>query len=264
MSEVTVPPQYKRFVALGDSFVEGVGDVEPRCPNGVRGWADRVAEVMARADPEFRYANLGIRGRVLPAVLGEQLEPALAMNPDLVAIFAGVNDLLRPSADIDALIESYDEAIGRLQSNGATVVTFTAYDTGGKSVFGALRGRFAVYNELLREVVERRGVTLVDFWRMRVYSEPRMWEFDRLHMSTAGHVSMAIEVLRTLGIDNDLIPVELGPAQRVSPTQRRRDSRQWTVEYAIPWVGRRLRGVSTGDTIRPKYPELTAMAPSET
>lgn len=263
MSDTAGTPAFKRFVALGDSFSEGVGDVEPRCPNGVRGWADRVAEVMAREDPEFRYANLAIRGRLLPAVLSEQIEPALEMKPDLVAICAGANDLLRPTADIDALIESYDEAIGRLQDAGAHVVTFTAYDTGGKSVFGALRGRFAVYNELLREVVERRELTLVDFWRMRIFRERRMWEFDRMHMSSAGHVYMAIEVLRALGIENDLEPVELGPAVRVSPSERRRDSRQWTVEYAMPWVGRRLRGVSTGDTIAPKYPELTAMAPSE-
>ncbi|PZT92351.1 MAG: SGNH hydrolase, partial [Gordonia sp. (in: high G+C Gram-positive bacteria)] len=128
MSETS--PSFKRFVAIGDSFAEGVGDVEPRCPNGVRGWADRVAEVMAREDPEFRYANLAIRGRLLPAVLGEQLEPALAMKPDLATICAGANDLLRPSVDIDALIESYDAAVGRLQDAGATVIAFTAYDTG--------------------------------------------------------------------------------------------------------------------------------------
>ena len=30
-----------RFVALGDSFTEGVGDDDPTRPNGVRGWADR-------------------------------------------------------------------------------------------------------------------------------------------------------------------------------------------------------------------------------
>lgn len=262
MSDTVAPPSFKRFVVLGDSFGEGVGDVEPRCPNGVRGWADRVAEVMARADPEFRYANLAIRGRLLSAVVSEQLGPAVEMKPDLVAISAGASDLLRPNVDIDTLIEDYDAAIGRLQDTGARVVTFTVHDTGNKPVFGALRGRFAVYNELLREVVDRRNLTLVDFWRMRVFRERGMWEFDRMHMSTAGHVYMAIEVLDALGIEHDLVPVELGPPQQMSPTQRRRDSRQWTVEHAMPWVGRRLLGVSTGDTIAPKYPELTAMTPS--
>ena len=46
-----------RFVALGDSFTEGVGDDDPTRPNGVRGWADRVAEQLCAADPDFGYAN---------------------------------------------------------------------------------------------------------------------------------------------------------------------------------------------------------------
>jgi hypothetical protein len=74
----------KRLVTLGDSFTEGVGDDDPAAPNGVRGWADRVAEQLAAREPDFRYANLAIRGKLLPQILGEQLEPALAMAPDLV------------------------------------------------------------------------------------------------------------------------------------------------------------------------------------
>jgi lysophospholipase L1-like esterase len=50
-----------RYVALGDSFTEGVGDHDPRLPNGVRGWADRVAEVLATKQPDFTYANLAVR-----------------------------------------------------------------------------------------------------------------------------------------------------------------------------------------------------------
>lgn len=53
-----------RYVAIGDSFTEGVGDVDPRRPNGVRGWADRVAAAIGSVDPEAVYANLAIRGRL--------------------------------------------------------------------------------------------------------------------------------------------------------------------------------------------------------
>jgi len=257
-------PMFKRFVAVGDSFAEGVGDVEPRCPNGVRGWADRVAEVLARRDAEFRYANLALRGRLMPAIIEEQLEPALAMRPDLVAICAGANDLIRPTVDIDALIEQYDGAIGRLQDAGATVVSFTAYDTGGTPVFGALRGRLAIYNELLREVVDRRGIVLVDFWRMHEYTERRMWEFDRMHLSAAGHQRMAIGVLDALGIDHELEPIEFVAGVSMSAAERRKNTRQWTHQYALPWVGRRLRGVSSGDVLDPKYPELTQLMPIDT
>src|SRR4051794_17875285 len=56
------PRTFHRFVALGDSFTEGVGDPDPARPNGLRGWADRVAEAIAADNPDFRYANLAIRG----------------------------------------------------------------------------------------------------------------------------------------------------------------------------------------------------------
>ncbi|MEY3195759.1 MAG: hypothetical protein RL252_86, partial [Actinomycetota bacterium] len=38
-----------------------------------RGWADRVADVMADAQPGFQYANLAIRGKLLKQVIDEQL-----------------------------------------------------------------------------------------------------------------------------------------------------------------------------------------------
>src|SRR5918911_1267525 len=111
---------FHRYVALGDSFTEGVGDPDPARPNGLRGWADRVAEVLAgRADADFGYANLAIRGRKLPAIIEEQVEPALALRPDLVTIHGGGNDVLRPRVDLDALAQRYDDAVGRLIGSGA-------------------------------------------------------------------------------------------------------------------------------------------------
>ncbi|RYJ05379.1 MAG: SGNH/GDSL hydrolase family protein, partial [Actinomycetales bacterium] len=191
---------FHRYVALGDSFTEGVGDHDPTRPNGVRGWADRVAEVLDGQVDDFSYANLAIRGRKLLPIIDEQLEPALALQPDLVSIYAGANDVLRPRIDIDRLVEAYDRAVGRLHAAGAHVVMFTAYDPGGAPVFGALRGRFAVYNELVRQVAERHDATLVDFWRLRDYRDDRFWDVDRMHMSSVGHQRMAVAVLDALGV----------------------------------------------------------------
>ncbi|RYJ02430.1 MAG: SGNH/GDSL hydrolase family protein, partial [Actinomycetales bacterium] len=91
---------FHRYVALGDSFTEGVGDHDPARPNAVRGWADRVAEVLAGQTEDFSYANLAIRGRKLLPIIDEQLEPALALAPDLVSLYAGANDVLRPRIDV--------------------------------------------------------------------------------------------------------------------------------------------------------------------
>src|SRR3954467_5528540 len=130
----------RRYVAVGDSFTEGVGDPDPTRPNGLRGWADRVAAVLGRQVDDFGYATLAIRGRKLPAILDEQVEPAIALAPDLVTIYAGANDILRPKVDIDALAERYDAALGRIAATGAHLVVFTAFDPGGSALYRPLRG----------------------------------------------------------------------------------------------------------------------------
>jgi lysophospholipase L1-like esterase len=251
---------FHRYVALGDSFTEGVGDHDPSRPNGVRGWADRVAEVLGR-DEDFRYANLAIRGRKLLPILAEQVDPAIEMQPDLVSIYAGANDVLRPRIDVDRLVAAYDEALGRLAGSGAHLVLFTAYDPGGAPVFGALRGRFAIYNELVRELADRHGATLVDFWRLRDYRDDRLWDVDRMHMSSAGHQRMAAAVLDALGVQHDLAPPDLGDRLVLTPRERRAANLQWATAHAAPWVKRRLTGTSSGDALSPRRPVLAPVGP---
>jgi lysophospholipase L1-like esterase len=250
---------FQRYVALGDSFTEGVGDPDPSRPNGVRGWADRVAEVLADRDPEFRYANLAIRGRKLAQVVDTQVEPAVAMRPDLVTLYAGGNDLMRPKVDIDAIVARYDEAVGKLAATGATVVLWTGFDASGSAVFGKLRGRTATYNELVREVADRHGTLLVDYWRMREYRDWRMWDVDRLHMSSAGHQRMAIAVLDVLGVPHDLRPLPLPDLRVLTAAERRRADLDWARSHAAPWVHRRLTGRSSGDGRTAKRPDLTPL-----
>ena len=248
---------FHRYVALGDSFTEGVGDHDATRPNGVRGWADRVAEVLAGRTDDFGYANLAIRGRKLDAILAEQVEPAIALEPDLVTVYAGGNDILRPKVDVDGLVARYGEAVGRLAATGATVLVFTGFDLGFAPVFRHLRGRVATYNELVREVADEHGATIVDYWRRREYRDARLWDVDRMHMSAAGHERMAAIVLDTLGVDHDITPEELGPLPEMDRRQRRDADLAWARAHAAPWVQRRLRGTSSGDGLAPKHPTLT-------
>ncbi|MBM7367125.1 SGNH/GDSL hydrolase family protein [Gordonia hydrophobica] len=247
---------FTRYVALGDSFTEGVGDDAPDLPNGVRGWADRVAAALAHSRPDLEYANLAIRGRKMGPIIDEQVAPAIAMRPDLVTIYAGANDILRPKVDIDAILAAYDAAVERLAASGAHTVLFTAHDPGGWPLFSGLRGRFAIYTEGVREIADRHGATIVDFWRMPDYRDERLWSFDRLHMSPAGHQRMAIAVLDTLGLEHSLVPLTLAPAPDLTVAQQRAENRRWIKEFAAPWIGRRLRGTSSGDGMTARYPEI--------
>lgn len=247
--------RYQRFVALGDSFTEGLGDPDDARPNGLRGWADRVAEVLSADDPDFGYANFAIRGRKLAGILDEQIEPAIALAPDLITIYAGGNDIIRPAVDLDALWAAYDEALGRLAATGARLLVWTAFDPGDSSTYKMFRGRFAIYNEMVRESADRHGATVVDFWRMREYRDWGLWDPDRMHMGPGGHQRMAAEVLDILEVPHTLMPV----TPREMPALSRREAltghADWIRTSAAPWVHRRLTRRSSGDGVAPRHPE---------
>ncbi|GER24244.1 SGNH hydrolase [Zafaria cholistanensis] len=251
----------KRFVALGDSFTEGVGDPDPGRPNAVRGWADRVAEQLCAADPEWGYANLAVRGKKIRQVLDEQLDAALALRPTLASLYAGGNDILRPSVDIDSLMEGYDSAVASLSASGAAVVLFTGFDSSISAVFGKTRGRTAIYNEWVREIADRHGAVIADYWRWREFQDLRYWAEDRLHMGPAGHALMAKKVLAVLAATDAIDTPELEHPRVLTRFQRLQADAAWARDHVAPWLKRRLTGTSSGDTFGAKYPQYVHLRP---
>ena len=258
------PHPWRRYVAIGDSFTEGVGDPEPTAPNGFRGWADRVAEVLSQQVDDFAYANLAIRGRLIGQIVAEQVEPAVALKPDLVTFSAGGNDVIRPGADPDAVAALFEDAVVRLGSGGATVVVFTGIDTNFTPVFRGIRGRVAIYNENIRAIADKYDCIVADQWALKEVQDMRFFDDDRLHYNRLGHHEVARMVLRALNVPNDLQPMQPDPI----PTRTWREARAvdlvWAREFFVPWVLRRLRHQSSGDTITAKRPDvlpMTTLAP---
>jgi lysophospholipase L1-like esterase len=255
---VTAAHPWTRYVAIGDSFTEGIGDPEPAVPGGHRGWADRVAEVLsetAAGGPEgFAYANLAIRGRLLDQILAEQVEAAMELRPDLITISAGGNDVIRPRTDPDDITARYETGLQRLASGGATVVVFTGPDPGRTPVLGRVRGKAAIYNENVRALASRHGARVADLWALDVLRDPRMWAPDRLHFSPVGHHTIARMVLDVLEVPNDLEPFRPEPLPRTGWRRATRENIDWAREYFVPWIGRRLTGRSSGDGVGPKRP----------
>src|ERR1700739_180908 len=103
------PPGEASFVAIGDSFTEGLNDALPG--GGFRGWGDRMAGLLAGAYPGVRYAELAVRGKLLRQIVAEQVPAAAALSPGLVSIAGGGNDLLRPGSDPDTLAELFDARV---------------------------------------------------------------------------------------------------------------------------------------------------------
>jgi len=253
--------QIGTFVALGDSFTEGLDD--PRDDqHGYRGWADRFAEKLAAQQPGLRYANLAVRGKMLRQVAEEQVPQAIAMSPDLVSVAAGGNDLLRLRADPDPLAQSFDEVIRTLLMTGCQVLIFTGFDP-RFPVLRLIRGRVAAYNMHLRAIAERHGCHVVDLWGMSVLRDPQAWSADRLHLTPDAHRRVALRTCEALGVDvgedwRDPWPQteSVTSSGRRAWLDARRMDLHWARVHAAPWVARRVRGTSSGDNVDPKRPEL--------
>jgi lysophospholipase L1-like esterase len=249
------------FVALGDSFTEGLDD--PRADQaGYRGWADRFAGMLAEQRPGLRYANLAVRGKLLREVVDEQVPRAIAMTPDLVSLAAGGNDLLRPRGDPDALAEQFDEAVRTLLMAGCQVLVFTGFDP-RFPVLRLIRGKVAAYNMHLRAIADRHQCLLVDLWPMRVLRDPHAWSADRLHLTPDAHRRVALRTCEVAGVPaaadwREPWPVADGvvSSQARAWLAARRTDLRWARLHAAPWVARQVRGASSGDGIAPKRPEL--------
>ena len=246
---------WSRYVALGDSFTEGIGDPEPTVPGGNRGWADRVAEVLSQGTEDFAYANLAVRGRLIQQIVDEQLEPALALRPDLVTISAGGNDVIRPGTDPDEIAARFEYAIERLSRDHATIVLFTGVDVGFSPVFRGIRGRVAIYNENLRSIAAKHDCIVADQWALAEIQDQRMWAPDRLHLNSLGHHTVARMVLASLNVENDLEPMKPEPLPQGTWRQARVEDLAWAREYLVPWVLRRVRHQSSGDFVSAKRPD---------
>ncbi len=265
-----MPDLPRSFVALGDSFTEGMQDEFG--PHGRHlGWADRVAAALAVATGGLRYANLAVRGRLLDEVVVEQVPVALDLAPELVSFHAGPNDALRPRTDVAAVLRRYDATVARLRDAGSDVLLFTVLERAGGTGRAAdrLAGRFRGFNDAVRATAARHGALLVDVGPVDALHDRRLWHEDRLHLAPEGHARVAAAVLETLGVtDHDLLGGPPGwwrePLVAGAPRRRATDLAadvRWVHRHFLPWVGRRLRGVSSGDGVRPKHAELVDVRP---
>ncbi len=253
---------WTRYVAIGDSFTEGMSDTDPTRPGAYVGWADRLAHHLdAVAEKEhlpFGYANLAVRGRKLDDVVGSQLDAAMGMTPDLVSMVGGGNDLLRPSVDLDRLASRLEEAVVRIRQSGADVLLATPTDTRDAGIFKALRGRHAVHTANIFTIAQRHGCHVVNLWGMAALRDWRMWADDRIHLTSEGHRRVALAALTALGHSTDLTDwtTPLPPAERAARREELRGHADWARVHARPWVQRRMRGESSGDRVVAKRPEL--------
>ncbi|MEO7015517.1 MAG: SGNH/GDSL hydrolase family protein [Leifsonia sp.] len=256
---------FSSYIAVGDSFTEGLGD---ELPDGrVRGWADFVAvgfALAASADGSgpVRYANLAIRGRKLGPLLAEQLEPAIAQAPQLISLNGGGNDIMRPRVSTESVAKQLELAMGRVTDAGIHMLLLSGGNPTDHLPMGDLVSRRGdELADAVRALFPRKSATFVDNWADVGLRDLRYWSADRLHLNSLGHARVASNVLTAFGV---AVPAEWGVEEVAAAPAgvRSRRTLEYYRRYVLPWIGRRLTGRSSGDGRVAKIHTLTPVDPA--
>ncbi|ATE55199.1 SGNH/GDSL hydrolase family protein [Actinosynnema pretiosum] len=187
---------WKRFAVVGDSLSAGTGDRHPGY--GPLGWADRVAEVLRRVQPDLAYLNTAVVGATTAEALAGQVESLLAFGPDLVHLPCGANDLVRRVPDYAAIERDLRELYERAAATGAQLTTFTLGRAYVVPVFPDWGERVVRVNEITRALAAEHGALVIDMWGHPVNDRADLLSADRIHFSTSGQAVMAAEVVKAL------------------------------------------------------------------
>jgi lysophospholipase L1-like esterase len=255
---------FRRYVAIGDSATEGLYDLDDQ--GGHRGFADRLAQHIADGQDEpLEYANLAIRGLKMREIRTSQLDAALAMGPDLLTVFGGMNDVIAPRCDFDAIRADYVIVFGEAHRAGCTVLTFTMPDPAAINPLGArLRERVNRLNAIICSEATARGALVMDFEAYPVATDRRLWFDDRWHCNSLGHAKIAEALawrLGVAGVDETWADLQDRPAPD-RPRVPIAGDMDWAVQYLLPHLGKGIRRLPAGLGIERKRPVPTVVPKS--
>lgn len=228
---------WTRYVAIGDSLSEGLGD--PLTGGRLRGWAVLLAERLRRVSPEMSFTNLAVRGYRARDAIQLELPEAIALQPDLITVFIGGNDvLLAPRLDAARFADELDQLLAPFADPSVTVVLSTLPDLAAVSPLppplrGQLRRRVETVNQVIRQAAHRYDTVLLDAW-----AEPRilrhaMWSFDRIHPSSAGHRLIAASVADLLGVPATPVADEAVSASPRGVIRRHAAEITWLIRHGL-------------------------------
>ena len=254
---------YRSYVAIGDSLSEGLGDFTFTHDRNHNGWTDRLAGILAReaADLgyEFHFANLALRGSKLAGIMERQLQHALRLQPDLVTVMAGSNDLLSKPATLSELRNIYSDGLHQLLAAGCDVVVANTINPLHLKVFRPLRNRAERFSEMIGEVAADFEIPVLDVYGIETFDQLIYWAEDMVHFSGHGHIKVANQAAKLLDLKYrfpEPDPIELTPV-----TRGMLETMTWVRKDVIPFFQRKLMGVTSGDGLDPKHQQLQVFHP---
>ncbi|MEU6814661.1 SGNH/GDSL hydrolase family protein [Streptomyces sp. NPDC046860] len=229
-----------RFVALGDSLTEGVGDP---VGDGRRGWAALLAGGLAAAPGRVEFSNLAVGGAQTEDVLDRQTPAALALRPDIASVLVGVNDTLRAGFDIHAVTVRLDRVYAALTGSGATLLTACLPDPGAMLGLPAplarpLARRQHAVNTVVHALSDRYGAVHLHIGDSGWLADRSLWSADRLHPGERGHRQLAVRFHGLLTESGAATGPPPSP-EPGAPAPGRAAGLLWLATAGTAWVARR-------------------------
>jgi lysophospholipase L1-like esterase len=199
---------WRRFVVVGDSIAEGIGDPWPGYPD--QPWCERIALELSQHVPDFAYLNLGVRSTLTEAVRDNQLTPALEFKPDLVMVAAGGYDILNPFYDAHAVDAVMREMVAAFTEAGADVITVGLLD--GSKAPQMPQVFKVVLRTRIRNLSARAAAIAADYDALHLSmtnhpaaAQADCYSEDPRHGSMRGHAIVVAETIRMLGRHLDAV-----------------------------------------------------------
>ncbi|RJF71982.1 SGNH/GDSL hydrolase family protein [Deinococcus cavernae] len=193
---------FQCFVALGDSVTEGIGDAVAGFPQ--MGAHDALALRLKALNPDLKYVNLARRGLLSSEILATQLEEAVALQPDLVSVIAGANDLLMRrwhpeqfEQDFGRLLGAFPAATERLTM---TLPNFSIPIGMPASMTLRFERQWTQANEIIRRLARQHDALLLDVGADTAFHHADVWSADRVHPNARGYALVMQDMLDLLGL----------------------------------------------------------------
>ncbi|MGE7888484.1 SGNH/GDSL hydrolase family protein [Bacillus cereus] len=191
---------WKRFVAIGDSFTEGIGDEVEGI--ALKSWVDHFVQL---CENDIEYANFAKRGLVTKEIRSQQLEKALTFKPDLVSLIAGANDVLKGRWNHNVYKNDMEFMIDSLSKAGSDIIIANLPDFTVRLPFAAekkqvIKEQLLEANDVILSLSREYKLHHVDFWNHQLVNDNTLWSTDLIHPNSKGYVKVAELIFSSLPV----------------------------------------------------------------
>ena len=187
------------YVALGDSTGYGIGAREG-------GYVKRLFDRINERRPGSTLQNLCVSGATTDDLVRGQLDRAVELNPDLVTVGIGINDIGH-GLTLEQFSKNYETILSTLKekTHAQIVVTNIPDVSSAPRIPDSMRSLYQrqidQFCKRLVEIADRHGVTIFDIYTItkdELPSHPQYFSNDGFHPSDEGYEFWATQMWPTV------------------------------------------------------------------